>query len=218
MECRQCSRELRQWLERGWEAGPLHAPPGLSPSLAAHAAACPRCAPRVEAARLLLQGEVLKAAPPPELAARVSRRLLAHPVSGVRGGAAARGWRTRRSPIRSPWVLLPVAAVLAVALGVSVLFGLVLRRPADTVVVRFVLQAPGARQVALVGDWNRWDPEAQKLRDPDGDGVWELEVRLKRGQEQRYQFLIDGERWVADPEAPLKVEDAFGGMSSVLQI
>jgi 1,4-alpha-glucan branching enzyme len=72
--------------------------------------------------------------------------------------------------------------------------------------------------VALVGDWNRWDPEAQKLRDPDGDGVWELEVRLKRGQEQRYQFLIDGERWVADPEAPLKVEDAFGGMSSVLQI
>ena len=63
-----------------------------------------------------------------------------------------------------------------------------------------------------------WDPERNRLRDPDGDGVWEIRLRLRRGQEARYQFLVDGERWLDDPQAPLRVEDGFGGTSSVLQI
>jgi 1,4-alpha-glucan branching enzyme len=84
--------------------------------------------------------------------------------------------------------------------------------------VRLVLAAPGAESVSVVGDWNGWDPERDRLRDPDGDGVWEIRLRLQSGQEARYQFLVDGERWLADPLAPLRVEDGFGGTSSVLQI
>jgi len=99
---------------------------------------------------------------------------------------------------------------------------LLFRMPADfsedTVVVRFRLHAPEAREVSVVGNWNQWDPDAQKLENPDGDEVWEIEIPLKRGEEHQYQFLIDGETWIPDPEAPLQVEDGFGGVNSILQI
>jgi len=34
----------------------------------------------------------------------------------------------------------------------------------------------------------------------------------------RYKFLIDGSRWLNDPENPLRVEDGFGGFSSLITI
>ena len=64
----------------------------------------------------------------------------------------------------------------------------------------------------------RPDPSRDRLRDPNGDGTWEIRLRLRKGEELRYQFLIDGERWIADPQASLQVDDSFGGTSSVLQI
>ena len=54
--------------------------------------------------------------------------------------------------------------------------------------------------------------------DADGDGVWEIQVPLRRGQEHQYQFLIDGSLWVPDPTAPLQVDGGLGGVNSVLQI
>ena len=88
----------------------------------------------------------------------------------------------------------------------------------DVVTVRLAVEAPGARQVSVVGDWNGWAPESDRLVDRDGDGVWQGTVRLRRLREYRYQFLIDGEQWVADPRAPLTIDDGFGGRSSVLQL
>ena len=85
-------------------------------------------------------------------------------------------------------------------------------------VVRFYLEAPSASTVALVGDWNDWDGEAHLLRDVEGDGLWETEIRLVPGREYRYQFFIDGKEWIADPGAPLSVDDGFGGKNSVLQL
>ena len=113
---------------------------------------------------------------------------------------------------------LPAAAVLLVALGLVFLLRMPDRSVPDTVIVRFQLHAPDAGQVSVVGNWNRWDPQAQKLEDPDGDGVWEIEIPLKRDEEHQYQFLIDGHRWIPDPGAALQVDDGFGGVNSVLQI
>jgi 1,4-alpha-glucan branching enzyme len=105
-----------------------------------------------------------------------------------------------------------------VALGAGLLLQRQGRNPDEMIIVRFELRAPDARDVAVVGNWNRWDPQAQKLGDPDGDGVWEIEIPLKRGEEHQYQFLIDGTNWIPDPDAPLQVDDGFGGVNSVLQI
>jgi hypothetical protein len=209
MTCTQCRESLAAWLEARWD-GQGDRPPGL---LLEHAAGCPACGARLEAALSLLQGPERRPLPPPGLAQRIGERLGGQPTLAFWPNRAA---GTQRPGLRR--VLIPLAAALAAALGTAALFALFAPRAETTVVVRFELVAPQAREVSLVGDWNGWDPEAQRLADPDRDGVWEIRVPLRRGQEHQYQFLVDGSRWVADPDAPLKVEDGLGGYNSVLQI
>lgn len=56
--------------------------------------------------------------------------------------------------------------------------------------VNFICQAPQARSVSLVGDFNNWDPTAHPMqRAPDG--AWLLKVELRHGH-HRYAFLVDG--------------------------
>jgi len=206
MNCSEHAESIGRWLEARW-AGEVGEP---SPELLEHTATCRACAARLAAARLLDAGGRLRREAPPELASRVLGRLR---------GPGREDRRLPRAPAaRLRWVAVPLAAVLAAALT----FGLTMHflRPAagQVVTVRLVLAAPEAGSVSVVGDWNGWDPDRDRLRDPDGDGVWEIRLRLQRGLEARYQFLIDGERWLADPRAPLQVDDGFGGTSSVLQI
>lgn len=62
----------------------------------------------------------------------------------------------------------------------------------------FVIAAPGARSVAVVGDFSAWQPIP--LRDPERDGIWTATVPLEPGRYE-YAFLVDG-RWVGqDPLA-----------------
>jgi 1,4-alpha-glucan branching enzyme len=89
---------------------------------------------------------------------------------------------------------------------------------ADTVwMVRFVFVAPDAKRVALVGDFNAWDREAVHLSRSDSTGVWTTTVALPAGRHE-YAFLIDGERWAADPNARTTVRDEFGVQSSVVLV
>jgi len=86
------------------------------------------------------------------------------------------------------------------------------------ITVHLTLEAPEAENVAVVGDWNKWDPEVHQMRDENGDGIWELSIHIEEGGEYQYQFLINGEKWIPDPKAPLKVKDGFGGTNSILDI
>lgn len=88
----------------------------------------------------------------------------------------------------------------------------------DTVqLVRFVFVATDARSVALVGDFNGWDRTAVRLTRARTGGVWSATVQLPPGRHE-YAFLVDGERWVADPNAPSSIEDEFGVESSVVTV
>lgn len=82
---------------------------------------------------------------------------------------------------------------------------------------RFLLHAPKARQVALVGDFNDWAREGTPLSDPDENGVWTVSVPLSPGRYQ-YKFLVNGEQWVVEPDAPAYHPDGFGGRNSLLEI
>ncbi len=93
-------------------------------------------------------------------------------------------------------------------------------RARDTVyVTRFMLVAPSAQDVALVGDFNDWDQGATRLQkvSAQGAGLWTVEVSLPPGR-YSYAFLVDGQRWVADPAAPRAVGDDFGRPSSVVTV
>jgi 1,4-alpha-glucan branching enzyme len=89
--------------------------------------------------------------------------------------------------------------------------------PHDTVyMVRFVLLAPDARTVALVGDFNNWNRATTTLA-PAKDGLWTASVVLPPGRHE-YAFIVDGEHWMADPQAKVTIEDDFGTASSIVTV
>src|SRR5262245_52254027 len=64
--------------------------------------------------------------------------------------------------------------------------------------IPFVCQAPGAREVFIVGDFNDWDPSTHPLK-RQHDGAWRIELSLCHGH-HHYLFLIDGKP-ALDPRA-----------------
>lgn len=64
--------------------------------------------------------------------------------------------------------------------------------------VNFFFQAPGAKKVALIGDFNGWDPHAH-LMTQTADGAWHLQIPLHHGH-HHYLFLVDGKPQL-DPRA-----------------
>lgn len=86
----------------------------------------------------------------------------------------------------------------------------------DTVyVVRFVLTDSRAHTVSLVGDFNAWAKRATPLS-PVKPGIWSTQVALPAGRHE-YAFLVDGKRWVADPESEHLADD-FNTQSSVITV
>ena len=55
--------------------------------------------------------------------------------------------------------------------------------------VHFICNAPNAKSVSLVADFNRWNPGAHPMK-RQTDGAWLLSVELKHGH-HRYAFLVD---------------------------
>lgn len=134
------------------------------------------------------------------LDARVMRAIAQAPSQGRR--------------VRRRWFLVAAAAVLGAVL---------IARPwtrnttskVDT--LQFVLVAPQAASVALVGDFNDWDPARSPMQTAHGGGVWATVVRLAPGR-YRYAFLVNGVEWRADPGAPAAKDDEFGTPSSVVTV
>ncbi|MDQ3810147.1 MAG: isoamylase early set domain-containing protein [Chloroflexota bacterium] len=83
--------------------------------------------------------------------------------------------------------------------------------------VQFVLVAPSAAHVSVVGDFNDWDPRATPLHPVAGGGVWSVTVPLPPGRYE-YAFVVDSTTWLADPSAPPTTADNFGSPSSVITI
>lgn len=140
----------------------------------------------------------------------------------------ALGWFTAPRTVRlSPAAGLAAAAGLVLAvLLLSQVIGAgrppsprdVALSTADSVpAMRFVLVAPEAATVALVGDFNHWRPEATPLRPAGADGVWVVDVRLTPGRHE-YAFVVDGTRWVPDPAAPRAPVGDFGTPNSVITV
>ena len=82
--------------------------------------------------------------------------------------------------------------------------------------VEFVLDAPAASTVSLVGDFNDWDPAATPLH-RDAGGAWSATLPLPPGRYQ-YTFIVDGGRWMADPRMPPALGDDFGTPTSVITV
>ena len=152
-------------------------------------------------------------------------------------------WRWLVAPRSLPLSPLLGAALAAGLIGIGVFFGHNIDRgghnrtggpeaPADTNgprspssdtvrVIKFVLIAPHAATVSVVGDFNNWDAQATPMtRTPTG-GTWSVALKLPAGRHV-YAFVVNGangtSQWVADPTAPLAPEDGLGAPNSVVLV
>lgn len=88
----------------------------------------------------------------------------------------------------------------------------------DVVMVpmQFVLdgrEVPTAATVSVVGDFNDWDAQAAPM--VRESGAWTITLPMAPGRHV-YAFVVDGERWVADPRAPRAPDADFGRPGSVV--
>lgn len=79
----------------------------------------------------------------------------------------------------------------------------------------FWLNAPQAQSVYVAGSFNDWILD-ESCRLKKENGKWSIRLPLKPGR-YSYRFIIDGE-WKEDPENPVKEENPFGGINSLVEI
>jgi len=89
-------------------------------------------------------------------------------------------------------------------------------RSPGQVAVTFRLPASvNAASIAVVGDFNAWDPGQDLLR-RQADGTWRHTVTLHAGRRYRFRYLLDGYRWENDWAADDYVANDAGGTDSVV--
>jgi alpha-amylase/alpha-mannosidase (GH57 family) len=71
--------------------------------------------------------------------------------------------------------------------------------------VRFTYTGPVKHSVALVGDFNGWNKEVDRLA-VDGKGVWSVTRSVRPGLYQ-YKFLVDETDYMHDPGNPVLVDN-----------
>jgi 1,4-alpha-glucan branching enzyme len=77
--------------------------------------------------------------------------------------------------------------------------------------------APEATDVAIVGEFNRWNNEGNLMkRQKNGDFTVTLE--LGTGTEYKFKYLINGHRWENDPNADRYEQNIYGTDDSVVVV
>jgi len=82
---------------------------------------------------------------------------------------------------------------------------------------RFSLDAPGAQQVSLAGDFNGWRTDEILLADVTGRGHFSVTLPLKPGR-YAYMFVVDGATWRTDPRAEAYRDDGFGNKNALVNV
>jgi hypothetical protein len=163
--------------------------------------------------------------PAPDLTAQVMRRIEELGVSpaepGIWSRLAGLIWTPRRVELEWRPAYGIVAAAALILLIVFLPYGPrtpVAAPPSLAAVgntdprlfVQFHLDAPDAMDVRLAGSFTNWQPRYELHQ--ASPGVWTITLPLSAGVHD-YVFVVDGQRWVADPYAQ-KVDDGFGGVNS----
>jgi hypothetical protein len=163
----------------------------------------------------------------PNLERRVTARLAAlpapTPVGPMRSVAA---WLVERQlRVRPVWALAAAAALVLATWSLRGALAPTATAPTAATAaaatagktVRFVVLAPGASHVSVVGDFNDWSESATPMERIAKSNLWAATVTMEPGR-YRYAFVADGTTWLVDPDAPRALDDDFGRPNSVVTI
>ena len=120
--------------------------------------------------------------------------------------------------MRLPSLMTSVAATLAGVASVSCAATIAPAVPVMTAAgVRFVLEHPEARSVALAGTFNQWSAFSHPLAREKPRGVWTVVVALPPG-EHLFMYVVDGTHWISPPFAKDYVDVGFGSKNGVVVV
>jgi hypothetical protein len=83
--------------------------------------------------------------------------------------------------------------------------------------VLFFFSDDRAKLVSLAGDFNGWDPNENQM-ERDEHGFWRATLSAPPAGVYHYKFIVDGQRWIEDPNNEMKAPDNYGGLNSVIAI
>lgn len=84
----------------------------------------------------------------------------------------------------------------------------------EEVEITFEYESEAAEGVVLVSEANDWQPV--KMSQRKKDGVFYTKVRLPKGAQYQYRYLVDGQNWVNDSAADSYTPNEFGGENSIV--
>jgi 1,4-alpha-glucan branching enzyme len=81
--------------------------------------------------------------------------------------------------------------------------------------VNFSLMAPKAKEVILMGDFNKWNSKKHSMK-KDDNGMWKKTTMLFPGRYE-YRFLVDN-RWENDPKNDQWCLNCFGSKNNFIVV
>lgn len=189
-----------------------------------HLASCPDCQKELKGWQELFQEldslSLAYESPSSEFTKKVMQKIAEQESRPVESW-----WEKMHHLLTIPHLPLKWVAALGMILAI-VLFGYNVIFTPDTqycpgslAEITFSMRADASQvqSIAIVGDFNDWDPHRDLLTDDNNDGIWTVTLKLKPGRYE-YMFIIDGEKWVPDPKAYRYVSDGFGNKNAVIEI
>jgi len=156
----------------------------------------------------------------PALDERVMREITVLPAPD-RATWVGQMWRWLRRPHHLTLTPLGGLAAVTALAAVMLLSRMDSKPPAsremESRAFQFVLVAPRATHVSLVGDFNDWDATRTPMNRAGNEALWTAVVALEPGR-YHYAFFVDGSHWLADPSAPVARDEDYGAPSSVLTV
>lgn len=85
--------------------------------------------------------------------------------------------------------------------------------------VTFELPAEVAQDsVAIVGDFNEWDPKKHPMKFDKKAGVWTKSISFKPGNKHEFRYFVDGSTWRNDETVDKYVSNPYFCENGVLEV
>ena len=83
--------------------------------------------------------------------------------------------------------------------------------------ITFAINAPNAKDIFLVGDFNHWKINDSSRLSRTAEGRWEKRIQLAPGNKYKYKYVVDGE-WTIDSDNKNLEQNSFGTFDSVIKL
>jgi hypothetical protein len=207
MNCRKARKAFDALLHKG--EGPR--------GVADHLRGCASCAEVFRRWEAMVRA--LQSAPARQATPGLKARILRAVATEGRRAAEPRPVFSLRPPGALQWAFSAAVVLALAAGGWWLLRDAISGKPARTDGARILtlnVTVPAARSVAVAGDFNGWDAGSHLLKRRGADR-WTITLPLRPGVYE-YLLLVDGEKWLLDPENPVRIPDGFGGFNSGVEL